>query len=230
MSIFDDVKGAVLGWFDAALGQPLDAALAKVKAAVAGRTVTQTIQPEVQAFYSAMSGWEQELRRLEALAAQVQPPDPTVQAYVAGIRQKRDLLWTQATDANAARAQAPGQSGVVGFFPAIPTATAVVFTAVCAVAVSGLGTLAVSEVGAAWAISNKGEVEAELARTKLAADELDARVQAAAQGRPLPPTTLPGLTQAPDKGGAETALKVAAGAAGVAVLVAGLAYLLGRKH
>ena len=73
-------------------------------------------------------------------------------------------------------------------------------------------------------------MEAELARTKLAADELDARVQAAAQGRPLPPTTLPGLTQAPDKGGAETALKVAAGAAGVAVLVVGLAYLLGRKH
>ncbi|MBL8614243.1 MAG: hypothetical protein JNM72_01420 [Deltaproteobacteria bacterium] len=137
MSLLDDVKQAVNGWFDAALGKPLDAALAKVRAAVSGRSVEQTVKPEVEAFFSAMTGWDQHLRRLEAAAAQISPPDPQVQAYVAAIRQKRDLLWTQATDPNAAR---PATSGApVGFFPAIPAGTAVVFTAICAVAVAGFG-------------------------------------------------------------------------------------------
>jgi hypothetical protein len=136
VSLLDDVKQAVNGWFDAALGKPLDAALAKVRAAVSGRSVEQTVKPEVEAFFSAMTGWDQHLRRLEAAAAQISPPDPQVQAYVAAIRQKRDLLWTQATDPNAAR---PATSGApVGFFPAIPAGTAVVFTAICAVAVARL--------------------------------------------------------------------------------------------
>jgi hypothetical protein len=227
VSLLDDVKQAVNGWFDAALGKPLDAALAKVRAAVSGRSVEQTVKPEVEAFFSAMTGWDQHLRRLEAAAAQISPPDPQVQAYVAAIRQKRDLLWTQATDPNAAR---PATSGApVGFFPAIPAGTAVVFTAVCAVAVAGFGTLAVSEVGAAWAMSNKGEAEAELSRTKLAADELEARVQASKEGRQLPSTTLPGLTAPRDNDGVQTAVKVAIGAAAVAAVVAGLAYLLGRR-
>jgi hypothetical protein len=227
VSLLDDVHQAVTGWFDATLGKPLDAALAKVRAAVSGREVEQAVKPDVQAFFNAMTAWETELRRLEAAAAALQPPDPQVQAYVAGIRQKRDLLWTQATDPNAVRPTAP-----VGFLPAIPAvpaATAVVFTAICAVAVAGFGTYAVSDIGAAWAMSNKGEAEAELARTKLAADELGARVAASREGRQLPATTLPGLTAPRDEGGTSTAIKVAVGAAGVAVIVAGLAYLLGRK-
>ena len=40
---------------------------------------------------------------------------------------------------------------------------------------------------------------------------------------------LAGLTAPRDEAGTSTAIKVAVGAAGVAVIVAGLAYLLGRK-
>ena len=237
MPSFDDLKNELLGWFDTALGSPLEAALARVRQAVgAGQAETQ-VKPTVEAFIRTMGAWSAELARLEASAAQLQPPDPTVATYVASIREKQRLMWAQFTDTSAVRPMEGAKplaaiSGVTIGNPllvAIPATTAAVFTAVCAVAVAGFGTYAVSDVGAAWAVSNQAEAEAELNRTRLAASELGARVDASREGRTLQPTTLPGLQQAPDKDGMATALKVAMGAAGVAVVVAGVAWLAGRR-
>jgi hypothetical protein len=236
MPFLDDIKKELTGWFDAALGAPLESALARVRQAVgAGQAETQ-VKPTVEAFIRTMTAWNAELARLEASAAQLQPPDPTVTAYVAGIREKQRLMWAQFSDPTAVRpldGSKPLVGGVVIGNPllvAIPATTAVVFSAVCAVAIAGLGTYAVSDVGAAWAVSSQGEAEAELNRTRLAAAELDARVVASREGRVLAPTTLPGLTAPRDQEGISTAIKVAAAGAGVAVVVAGLAYLLGGRR
>lgn len=236
MPSFDDLKNELLGWFDAALGSPLEAALARVRQAVGAGQAETAVKPSVEAFIRTMSAWNAELGRLEASAAQL-PPDPSVAAYVASIREKQRLMWAQFTDTAAVRPMEGAKplaaiSGVTIGNPllaAIPATTAVVFTAVCAVAIAGFGTYAVSDVGAAWAVSNQAEAEAELNRTRLAASELGARVDASREGRTIQPTTLPGLQQAPDKDGMATALKVAMGAAGVAVAVAGIAYLAGRR-
>ena len=199
-------------WVDGLLGDRLSAALARVRAAVARGTVEQDVAPEVQRCAAVLEDLRKETQGYLARAAP-HLADPDIKERADRLVAIWNELWTQWSDPTCTRRQS-ATSGI-GLAPAA-------WAAVVVVVVGGVA-WAVSDVGAAWAISTTADAEVALAQVRLQQQELEARIAAAAGGTALPPSTLPPpeLPRAGGSGG--TVVKVVLGglalAAGVGAAV-----------
>ena len=194
-------------WVDGLLGDRLSAALAQVRAAVARGTVSQEVAPQVQRCAEVLEELRTETQGYLVRAAPLHA-DPDVRERSDRLVAIWNELWAQWSDPTCTRRHSGGAK--VGLAPAG-------WAAVVVVVVAGVA-YAVSEVGSAWAMATTADAEVALAQVRLQTQELDARIAAAADGKSLPPSTLP-PPELPRMG--------ASGATAVKVLLAGMAVAAG---
>jgi hypothetical protein len=167
-------------WVDGLLGDRLSAALAQVRAAVARGTVSQEVAPQVQRCAEVLEQLRTETQGYLARAAPLHA-DPDVRERSDRLVAIWNELWAQWSDPTCTRKHAGDAK--VGLVPAG-------WAAVVVVVVAGVA-YAVSEVGSAWAMATTADAEVALAQVRLQTQELDARIAASADGKSLPPSTLP---------------------------------------
>ncbi len=198
MSVVSQALHELTTWWDGVLGDPLSAALVKVRAIVARNGVETELRPEVQAF---ADGLDSARSKIEATLAAAAPfaSDPLVATRMRELVEAWQLMSAAWADP-AATKRLPN----VGAAP-------IVWAALLTVTVVAVGvSYAVSEVGAAQALSQRTEVEKLGQMADLYRTELEARQKAAAAGLTLPPSNLPQLFEAGNLAGPKTGLSTAA--------------------
>ena len=211
-------------WVKGLLGDKLEAALSTVTAAQQSGTVGAQIHPEVQGFVQTLDQLRLATNAYLARAMPLVGDNPELEDRAHRLVFAYQTLATNWQDpANTRPNAAAAQRFEVGVAPVVWVALVTV----------GLGSAswAVSKMGAAWAIAAKGDAEVALAQVQLQQRDLEARVAASQDGRHLPPSTVAPPNPRPETPGeVDSLVPVAAGAVGLAVVVGGIAWLVGGRR
>jgi|GEM_PF-4524865 len=173
-------------WVEGLIGDRLDAALVQVRASVQRGTVDTELQPKVQQFANTLEAMRAETIVWLETAGPLMAANPDLEDRGRRMVFAYNTLHRQWTD-KAATQRLAGDEQFIHYKNHVGVALTTVVLLTVAV---GATAYAVTEVGAAWAISAQEDANKALAQIRLQEKDLQARVDASKDGRTLPPASV----------------------------------------
>jgi len=212
-------------WVEGLIGSRLDAALVEVRAAVQRGTVDTELQPQVQQFANTLDAMRSETVAWLTKAGPLMADNPDLEDRGRRMVFAYNTLHRQWTDKSATKLLA-GEEQFLRYRDHVGVALSTMVLLTVAV---GATAYAVTELGAAWAISAQEDASKALAQVRLQEKDLQARVDASKDGRSLPPSSVPPPSPSTWTGDADmdTAAKLIVGVGALALLGGAAAWVFG---